>query len=523
MELNKNNLYKLYIEENKSRQECADIFKCSESLIKKRLKIYNIKKDMNAVGKIRERNNLKKYGVKYTSQVKEYSEKMSATKKAWTKERKQKMLDSLQKTMISKYGVENSSQLDTNYFKTISHEESIIMHKKARATYIERYNDDINKKRQATCLEKYGKSHYTQTDDYKNYILKRNPNYAIISDRVLLEEKIKELGRPTIEDICNELGYSYSPIFKAIQNFGLSNLVKKNYSKINVYWHDLIFKNIGIDMEYEGLIFNNSYEKVDLYCESKKIAIDINPTVTHNTQFNPFHPANVSHITTTYHFNRAKEAEENGWFLYQIFDWDDEEKILRQLKSIFGLNKKVYARNCVVKVVEKNEANLFFDKWHSQGRAESIVNYGLFYDNNLISVMSFGRARFNKNAQYELIRYAGSDINVVGGASKLLKTFIRDYSPKSILTYSDYAKSQGKVYEKIGFDFFGYAGLTALYAPLNKEGIAYKTQRASREYKKYGKGFSSCKEYFNSKHWYRINDAGNKIWIWTNPDCNSEN
>lgn len=32
-----------------------------------------------------------------------------------------------------------------------------------------------------------------------------------------------------------------------------------------------------------------------------------------------------------------------------------------------------------------------------------------------------------------------------------------------------------------------------------------------------------CSKYFNSKRWYRINDAGNKIWIWINPDYNSEN
>lgn len=523
MELNKENLYQMYIVENKSRQDCAKIFQCSESLIKKRLHLYEIKKDKQLVNKLRNKNVFNRYGVNSISQVKEISQKISKTKKDWNQEQKDKMVNSLKNTMNKKYGVNNASYLNTNYFKNINEQDFEIMHNKSVKTFKERYNYDIYKKRKETCLKKYGAKTFAESKYYKDYILRNNPNYNIISNKNLLKEKILEMGKPSINDLCNELGYSYSPIFKAIKQFQLEKFVKKSYSRINVYWHDLILKNIGIDLKYEGSIFNNNYDKVDLYSEEKKIAIDINPTVTHNTQFNPFHPQGKSHISTTYHFNRAKIAEENGWFLYQIFDWDDEVKVLRQLKSLFGINDRVYARNCELKVVNKIEANLFFDKWHSQCRAESMINYGLYYNNNLISVMSFGRARFNKNAQYELIRYAGSDVNVVGGASKLLKAFIKDYNPDSILTYSDYAKSQGKVYSKIGFKFFGYAGLTALYAPLNKEGIAYKTQRASREYNKYGKEFNSCKEYFNSKHWYRINDAGNKIWIWKNSSCNSEN
>ena len=87
----------------------------------------------------------------------------------------------------------------------------------------------------------------------------------------------------------------------------------------------------------------------------------------------------------------------------------------------------------------------------------------------------------------------------------------------------DISKFTGNIYTKLGFKFMKYAGLNALYAPIYHTGIAYKTQKASQEYQKNGKEFKSCKEYFNSKKWYRINDAGNKIWVWTNPNYNSEN
>lgn len=523
MELNQENLYQKYIVENLSRNECACLFDCSETKIKKELHNYGIKKDLKQIAAVRAKNNIEKYGVKSPCQLKEIAQKVSDTKKAWTKEQKEHMVISLKNTMTEKYYVENASYLNSNYFKNIDKVERQALAKKSAATFKKNYTKDISLKRKQTCIKKYGVDDYNKSDMAKQRFLEKNPNYDIINSKELLTQKILELDSPTIYDICNVLGYSYSVVFKAIQNFNLNDMVKKAYSQTNVYWHDLILKELGVDMKYEGAIFLNKHSKVDLYDDVRKIAIDINPTATHNTQFNPFHPEHKSHIGTMYHFNRAKEAEAAGWLLYQIFDWDDEVKVIRQLKSIFGLNPKVYARKCEVRKIEKSVANSFFDRWHSQDRAESIVNYGIYYQDALVAVMSFGRARFNKMAQYELIRYAGSDINVVGGASKLLKAFIKDYNPKSILTYSDYAKGHGKVYEKIGFKFVGFAGLTALYAPLNKQGIAYKTQKASREYKKNGNGFASCKEYFNSKNWYRINDANNKIWIWESSGYNSEN
>jgi len=43
------------------------------------------------------------------------------------------------------------------------------------------------------------------------------------------------------------------------------------------------------------------------------------------------------------------------------------------------------------------------------------------------------------------------DTNVVGGASKLLKYFIKTYSPKRIISYADKDWSIGQLYQKLGF------------------------------------------------------------------------
>ena len=82
------------------------------------------------------------------------------------------------------------------------------------------------------------------------------------------------------------------------------------------------------------------------------------------------------------------------------------------------------------------------------------INYGLYHNNELISVMSFGKPRMGKfvDGNYELHRYCVKDgYNVLGGANKLLKAFERAYNPVMILSYSNNDWFLGGIYEMLGF------------------------------------------------------------------------
>ena len=70
--------------------------------------------------------------------------------------------------------------------------------------------------------------------------------------------------------------------------------------------------------------------------------------------------------------------------------------------------------------------------------------------------MTFGKPRYNKNYEYELIRYCSSK-KVVGGAEKLFNYFIKTYNPKSIISYCDWSKFNGNVYSKLGFKYKSYS------------------------------------------------------------------
>jgi hypothetical protein len=85
--------------------------------------------------------------------------------------------------------------------------------------------------------------------------------------------------------------------------------------------------------------------------------------------------------------------------------------------------------------------------------------------------MTFGKARFNKKIEYEMFRFCNKlDFIILGGASKLFKYFIRNYNPKSIITYADKRYFTGKVYNKLNFNFLENTSPNYLYF---KKGMIY--------------------------------------------------
>lgn len=116
----------------------------------------------------------------------------------------------------------------------------------------------------------------------------------------------------------------------------------------------------------------------------------------------------------------------------------------------------VYARKCEVRDVDLSATREYLNTYHLQGYAKDSIRLGLYYDDKLVSIMTFGKPRYNKNCEYELIRYCSS-YNVVGGAEKLFSYFVKHYDPQSIISYCDWSKFNGDVYIKLGFTFKGYS------------------------------------------------------------------
>ena len=118
-----------------------------------------------------------------------------------------------------------------------------------------------------------------------------------------------------------------------------------------------------------------------------------------------------------------------------------------------NFNIKLGARQCNICLISSSESNKFLNKYHIQGEDTSKIRIGLKNkQNELVALMTFKKSRFNKNYQWELIRYSTkSEYLVQGGASKLLNYFVKNYNPDSIITYADRSWSIGNMYNKIGF------------------------------------------------------------------------
>lgn len=404
---------------------------------------------------------------------------------------------------------------------------------RSMSTYKELYGEELYESEYRFSLitksfiEKYGVTSPALVPEFKdrliNNYIKNNGGMGNARDSVKVEhkkrmkmfEELYNLGTYSLTEIAGMMDVTVGTVRIWAKELGIK-LPPSNL--LNESWHNLIKKETGLHFNFEGKIYGDNLKRVDLYHDELKIGIEINPTITHTTQPSVFHGKKVP---VKYHQERAIMAEKNGWHLIQVFDWDKEDDIINLIKSLANIEQKtIYARKCKVKELSIKEAKKFTNENHRQGsKARDNIAYGLFYKDELIQVMTFSKERFIKSEKgnYELVRLCSKNgVKVTGGASKLLKAFINsDYHPIRIKTFVDYAKGQGKVYEKMGMKYVGLANLNGYYANIDT-GEAYKVTSVTSKFKKeYDRLGQTQQEYMNSKRFYRINDAGNKIFEWT--------
>jgi hypothetical protein len=109
-----------------------------------------------------------------------------------------------------------------------------------------------------------------------------------------------------------------------------------------------------------------------------------------------------------------------------------------------------------VEVVDNKKVKKFLEKTHLQGYCPASVKLGLFWNNELQAIATFGKPRFNKNYDWELIRYSVAlNTTVVGGLGKLIKYFLKNYEVTSIISYADrrWTKHSKNLYQLVGFEF----------------------------------------------------------------------
>lgn len=270
--------------------------------------------------------------------------------------------------------------------------------------------------------------------------------------------------KPTLASLYKSLGYSDSTtVWSTIADNDIQDLIDRRYSVIESEVHDFIkslIPSANIQMRNRRVI---APMELDLYLPDYNIAIECNPTYTHNSTLPPYSENNEV-MSPQYHKQKSDFCRKQGVFLFHIFgyEWANKQDVIKSmLANLLGVTaRKIYARNTYVDVVSYKEATAFLNVNHRQGYMTSKVRLGLRVKgtDELVSLMTFNKSRkgIGKTSddalEWELGRFCNAlNTNVVGGASKLFKYFIKNYEYSKIVSFSDIAHTKGHLYEILGF------------------------------------------------------------------------
>lgn len=254
------------------------------------------------------------------------------------------------------------------------------------------------------------------------------PNSRIVSEKTSekLTNQIIEINK-TITPTWTSKGEI--ELREYIESLGFNTIKGKNRKILEGKEIDIIIPELKICFEYNGLYFHTE--------EMGK--------------------------NSTYHLNKTLDCYKLGYKLYHIFEdeWMTNKEITKsKIKHLLGKGDgvRVGGRQINIKPIDGKIKKEFLDKYHIQGNDKSTICYGGYYNDELVGVMTFnGKRNMTKTKydEFELTRFATNDKYIISGlASKMVKHFINEHNPQSIISFADRRwtiDGDSNLYTKLGF------------------------------------------------------------------------
>ncbi|MGD9678080.1 MAG: hypothetical protein AB7V16_06920 [Vulcanibacillus sp.] len=518
--------YKVYLKRRKIIQKdaCAKcaVLKAKESILekcteeeliikskqksdklKKRWENYNNEEVENIIEK-RKETCLKKYGV--DSPLKNEDSRIKG-----------------KQTCLDRYGVENASQNED-----IKNQKKKTYFDKT-GYYHPQQNPEAKKEKSKRCLENYGVEFHQQRKDlqYKtyekfyNYFLNNGKTLLLSFDDFYAKKHMKEYE---LKIFCNKCKTEYyqSPFNLKIN---VNNSFKDycpicNPSLIGGSLQEATLFNWIATLEKDIQPHNRRVldrKEIDIFLPSKNIGFEYNGLHWHSDNFKGF--------TKYTHKSKQDKAKEKGVDLFFIYDfeWLEKTDIVKSIiKNKLGIiDNKIFARKCDLQLVNYKVAKSFYENNHIQSGSiinSKMISIGLFYTDELVSLITLDKSRFDKQYEWELIRFCNKiNTQVLGGFSKMLKYFERNYNPKSILTYSEARLFQKNTYESSGFTYIKTTDPNYFYIKKGKYiGTRHKFQK--HKLPKILENFDiKLTEWENmvNNGYDRVWDCGNRVFVKT--------
>ena len=439
--------------------QCSEIQERSKQGVRRIYGVENLSQSPEIQQRIRE-NSRKRYGVDHYSQSPEIREHMI-------------------KGMIDKYGDSCPNRVPEIRDKTIQ-------------TVRNRYgvdnvgqSDEIKERMKKTCQERYGVDYALQSEEIRNQIretckskygcygappklfLKKMEDETFrIRYTEFIDDPSKYIdthydGHVSLNKLVKDLELDFTTVYDIVDKQCMWDKVSKQISSMEVEVMDYL-KSLDPDIiiiTHDRNVIH-PYE-IDIYLPEYHLGIECNPTFTHNSSFKSF--GNTDPIKSSYHKMKTDLCEAKGVFLFHIFgyEWTNRKDIiLSMIRNMLKKNKnRIYARKCSIRTVDDKICAEFLNQNHRQGYCRSSVRLGLYYEDEIVSLMTFGHTRIgigkmlkDTDSTYELLRFCNKiNISVVGGASKLFKHFLSTVDSDKIVSFSDRSHTQGSLYRTLGF------------------------------------------------------------------------
>ncbi len=453
--------------------------------------------------------NLKKYGNEHACRSHEIQQKI---KRKWEKyEGGHPWADptvrlTREDTLLARYGVKHPilyepiraqiEQTCFSVFGNINAAKSDIIKEKISATNL---TPAVQLKTKQTNLSRYGVEHSNQQQIKEQMVF--------LLDAEWMKDSVCRLGYVGVASL---LQVSIDTVRKYASIHNISSPSKSAFELAVV---DFIARNYSGEIKVNQRMLDN--KEVDIFIPDLNLAIECNGSYWHSE---------LNGRSREYHLTKTKNANKLGIHLVHIWehDWADKQHIIRsRLKSFLKKNVTIPARKCKIIVVDPEQSTTFLTDNHIQGNCSASIRIGLSYNNEIVSLMTFSKSRFTTNAEFELLRFANMlDHTVVGAASRLFLHFIKTYSPRSVISYSDKAFNKGTVYKTLGFAKSHESTPAYQYTrdyKLFENRIKYQKHKLKNILSNFDDALS---EWDNMKlnGYDRIWDCGTDVWLWHSPN-----
>ena len=465
----------------------------------------------------RKKTNFEKYGVEHVLQRKEIAEKVAEQNRA----NKEKRLQKQKQTMLQKYGKENALQVDE-------------IKEKIKQTCLEKYgvenisqNEQIKQKKKQTYIEHFGvehnwKSQQVREKQYKTY---RTNHWNIYTSLLLAKNIIPQFEKEHYVNLdLPQYDFKCTLCQNTIQITDKTKATKPQLIFCPNHVHNVS------KTEHEVAQWISQYATIET---SKKFIFDIGENMQGNLFeidiFLPDYNLGIEFCgeywhselfrSSDYHAKKLQYFTSKGIDLIEIFhsEWTNKKHIVQSIiLNRIGKSKIIYGRQCTVKEIDNRLYEQFCVENHLQGYVRAKYKIGLFHNDELVSIISFSKARFNRQYEFELIRSCSKcGITIIGGFEKMFKYFIDKYNPSSIISYVDLRYFTGNSYSKVNMHFLKQTPPDYWYF---KQGILqhrslFQKHKLHKLLDVFDPSLTEHENMLNNG-FYRVYDCGNKVFVW---------